>query len=57
MQLPARMSIQDVAAHLHLDVEDLLILQNIYNSLAEQGIQSQYYIEAVAYVLQFVPGG
>lgn len=57
IQLPAKISIQDVASHLHLDTEDLDILQNIYNSLAEQGIQSQYYIEAVAYVAQLVAGG
>ena len=56
-QLPARVSIQDVADQLHLDVEDLEILQNIYTSLAEQGIQSQYYMQAVAYVLQFAAGG
>ena len=51
VQLPARVSIQDVAAHLHQDMEDLGILQTIYNSLLEQAIQSPYYIEAVAYIM------
>ena len=57
VQLPARTSIQDVAAHLHEDIENLDFLQNMYNSLVEQGSQSQYFIQAVEYVLQFVAGG
>lgn len=57
IELPAQLSIQDVAAHLHLDIEEFDILQTIYNSLSEQGIQSHYYLEAVAYILQYIGGG
>lgn len=53
MQLPARVSIQDVAAHLHQDLEDLGFLQSLLNSLLEQGVLSPYYVEAVAYILGF----
>lgn len=51
VELPARVSIQDVAAHLHQDKPDLGILQTICNSLLQQGILSPCYMEAVAYFM------
>ena len=57
VHLPAGTSIQEVAAHLHGDIEELNILQNIYHSLIEHGVNSPYYIEAVAYIAQLIAGG
>jgi len=57
VQLPGRVSIQQVADHLHEDLDDLTLLQTIYHSLLEQGILSQYYIEAVTYIGQLLSGG
>ncbi|KAK4336576.1 hypothetical protein RND71_008082 [Anisodus tanguticus] len=54
LQLPAQVSIQDVAAHLHQDVEDLGVLRALYDSLLELGIQSPYYIEAHDHVIRHI---
>lgn len=54
VQLPARVTLKDVAAHLHSDITDLGFLQSIYHSLVEEGIQSPYY--AAAYIVQLVAG-
>jgi hypothetical protein len=51
VQLPAGMSIQDVAAHLHQDLEDMGFLQTLLDSLLELGINSPFYLDAVFFIL------
>lgn len=48
--LPGGVTIQQVADHLHGDIENFPILENIYHSLLELGIMSPYYIQAVQYI-------
>jgi len=47
VNLPPQLSIQDVTAHLHHDVEDAVFLQDMLFSLCSQGINSLYYVEAL----------
>lgn len=49
--LPRRLTIQQVAAHIHLDVEDLAVLQSIYLDLVNHGVQSPRFIQALEYVI------
>lgn len=51
--LPGGLTIQQAAAHIHLDVEDLAVLQHIYLDLVNHGIQSPHFIQALEYVLNF----
>ena len=52
-RLPGRLTIQQVGAHIHLDVEDLAVLQNVYLDLVNHGIQSPHFMQALEYVLNF----
>ena len=52
-RFPGRLTIQEVAAHLHNDVEDLDLLQTIYLDLVNQNLQSAYFAQALEYVLAF----
>ena len=58
--LPHNITIQDVSCHIHLDGENLDVLQNIWNSLETQGVYNEYYLAALDYVnhiLSNVPPG
>ena len=55
-RLPRGLTIQQVAAHIHLDVEDLAFLQNIYLDLENHGVQSPRFIQALEYGLNFGNG-
>jgi hypothetical protein len=57
IELPAQLSIQDVAAHLHNDVEVIETLQNLYLSLTQLGLESPHFLEAVNYIQLFIAGG
>jgi len=50
---PGRLTIQQIAAHLHNDVEDLDLLQTMYFNLLDQGVQSPYFVQALQYVQTF----
>lgn len=52
-RFPGRLTIQQIAAHIHNDVEDLDLLQTIYLNLMDQGIQSPYFVQALEYVMTF----
>lgn len=53
LRLPGRLTMQQVAAHIHLDVEDLAVLQNIYEDLVNHGLLSPYFLQALEYVQNF----
>lgn len=53
LRLPGRLTMQQVAAHIHLDVEDLAVLQNIYEDLVNHGLLSPYFLQALEYVPNF----
>lgn len=52
-RFPGRLTIQQVASHIHDDVEDLTVLQNVYFDLIHHGVQSPYFMQALEYVLNF----
>lgn len=51
LRFPGRLTIQQVASHIHDDVEDLTVLQNVYFDLIHHGVQSPYFMQALEYVL------
>lgn len=53
LRFPGRLTIQEIAAHIHQDVEDLGLIQTIYSNLMDQGIQSPYFAQALEYVMSF----
>ena len=53
LPLPGRLTIQQVAAHIHNDVEDMGVLQQIYFYLVNQGMDSEYFLQALEYVNYF----
>ena len=52
-RFPGRLNIQQVAAHIHNDMEDLEVLQNLYFDLINHGVESAYFMQALNYVLSF----
>jgi hypothetical protein len=42
-QFPRGKSIQTIAAHIHQDIEDLAVLQNIYLDLVNKQLESPYF--------------
>ena len=53
LPLLGRLTIQQVAAHIHNDVEDMGVLQQIYFYLVNQGMDSEYFLQALEYVNYF----
>jgi hypothetical protein len=51
--LPHGLTIQQVAAHIHFDNDNLELLQDVYMNLVNQGMQSHDFIDALQYVLTF----
>lgn len=52
-RFPGRLTIQQVAAHIHNDVEDLAVLQHLYFDLINHGVQSTYFLQSLEFVLSF----
>lgn len=50
-RFPGGLTIHQVAAQIHNDIEDLDILQNIYFDLVNQSLQSAYFLQALEFVL------
>jgi hypothetical protein len=53
-RLPRGLTLQQVACHLHQDMESVDVLQAIYWDLVNKGLQSHYFVQALQYIMTFL---